>query len=159
MNRLLQQFLVSVLAITCATFVVWILGWASGGGLVRVMGGVTEDQLKDRNSVHYIDLTGETGSPGVQGEPGEQGPPGIQAEPGEQGPPGVQGEPGEQGPPGVQESRESKAHQEYRESRVAYHSSIVLTVQTAGVVRRKFRVDMLWLSPNPINIMLVVKLD
>ena len=77
LKQIFQQLLISVVAITFASFLIWLLSWASDGGLLRTIGGVTKEQLTNVESEHYIDLQGEPGLPGLQGEQGEQGERGI----------------------------------------------------------------------------------
>ena len=104
-----KVFISVVTAIVLAALTLF-WNWASKGGLVRLMGGITADEAKDIALMAIRDQApslrgavgdrGPVGALGPQGARGEQGPAGSQGERGPPGPSGPQGAKGDQGPAG-----------------------------------------------------------
>jgi collagen triple helix repeat protein len=95
---------VATAVVLAALTLLWNL--ASNGGLVRLLKGVTADEVKDivvmtireNSKLIFADLAPSL--KGASGEAGAAGPPGPQGVRGEQGPPGPQGVQGEKGQKG-----------------------------------------------------------
>ena len=90
-----DKFIPGFIAGIVLFILVWIWNAASGGQVVGMFGGVTDERLAE--AIAQVEST--AGPAGPQGEPGPQG---AQGEPGPAGPPGPQGEAGPQGEPGPQ---------------------------------------------------------
>lgn len=82
-KTIVSQATSSLIAVVVVAALIWLWNRGSEGGLVRALGGITEQELQEPE---WRDaLRGESGEPGDKGEPGEKGDPG---EKGEQGPQG-----------------------------------------------------------------------
>ena len=78
-----SQVVSSLIAVALVAALVLLWNWASEGGLVRALGGITEQELQEPE---WRDaLRGERGEPGEQGDAGEKGDPGEQGDRGPQG--------------------------------------------------------------------------
>lgn len=78
-----SQVVSSLIAVALVAALVLLWNWASEGGLVRALGGITEQELQEPK---WRDaLRGERGEPGEQGDAGEKGDPGEQGDRGPRG--------------------------------------------------------------------------
>ena len=82
-KTIVSQATSSLIAVVLVAVLVLLWNWASEGGLVRALGGVTEQELKEPE---WRDaLRGERGEPGEKGDAGEKGDPGEKGDRGAQG--------------------------------------------------------------------------
>lgn len=82
-KTIVSQATSSLIAVVLVAVLLLLWNWASEGGLVRVLGGITEQELQEPE---WRDaLRGERGEPGEQGDAGEQGDPGEKGDRGAQG--------------------------------------------------------------------------
>ena len=96
----IQQSISTVLAAIVLVLLAWLWNWATDGGLIRALGGLTEQELREPQ--RQDELRGPQGEQGLQGERGPQGEQGLQGERGPQGEQGLQGEHGPRGEQGLQ---------------------------------------------------------
>jgi Collagen triple helix repeat (20 copies) len=95
-----EKVFISVATVIVLAALTLLWNWASNGGLVRLVGGITAGEAKDIAQM-AIRTDTKAGPPGPQGARGELGPAGPQGVSGPPGPSGPQGAKGEQGPQGV----------------------------------------------------------
>ena len=82
-KTIVSQAITSLLAVVLVAALIWLWNWGSEGGLVRALGGMTEQELQ--RAQWRETLRGERGEPGEKGDPGERGDPGEKGDRGSQG--------------------------------------------------------------------------